>query len=82
MATATMIDGFTLVEAKAQLALWKAAAQEIAGGQAKHYRIGTREYTALDIDEVYRMVKYFAGIVGKLEGLARSSRVQVVVPRD
>ena len=25
-----MIDGFTLVEAKTQLALWKAAAEEIA----------------------------------------------------
>ena len=78
----TMIDGFTLAEAKEQLTLWKAAATEIAGGQAKHYRIGTREYTALDIDEVYRMIKYFAGIVAKLSGEARSARVQVVVPRD
>ena len=77
-----MIDGFTLVEAKTQLGLWKECAQEIASGTAKHYRIGTREYTALDIDEVYRMIKYFAGIVDKLEGLARSTRVQVVVPRD
>jgi hypothetical protein len=77
-----MIDGFTLIEAKTQLGLWKECAQEIASGTAKHYRIGTREYTALDIDEVYRMIKYFAGIVDKLEGLARSRRVQVVVPRD
>ena len=77
-----MIDGFTLVEAKTQLALWKAAAEEIANGTAKHYRIGNREYTALDIDEVYKMIKYFAGLVDKLEGLARSRRVQGVVPRD
>jgi len=78
----TMIDGFTLVEARTQLALWKEAAQEIASGTAKHYRIGNREYTALDIDEVYKMIKYFAGIVDKLEGNARTARVQVVVPRD
>ena len=77
-----MIDGFTLVEAKTQLGLWKECAQEIASGTAKHYKIGSREYTALDIDEVYKMIKYFAGIVDRLEGLARSTRVQVVVPRD
>ena len=77
-----MIDGFTLVEAKTQLGLWKECAQEIASGTAKHYKIGSREYTALDIDDVYKMIKYFAGIVDKLEGLARSTRVQVVVPRD
>ena len=77
-----MIDGFTLVEAKTQVGLWKECAQEIASGTAKHYKIGSREYTALDIDEVYKIIKYFAGIVDKLEGLARSTRVQVVVPRD
>jgi len=78
----TMIDGFTLLEAQQQLELWKTAAQEIASGTAKHYRIGTREYTALDIDEVYRMIKYFAGLVDRLSGAARTARVQVVVPRD
>ena len=76
------INGWTLVEAKKQLDMWKAAAEEIANGTAKHYRIGNREYTALDIDEVYRMINYFAGVVDKLEGLARSRRVQVVVPRE
>ena len=79
---ATMIDGFTLVEAQTQLGLWKECAQEIASGMAKHYRIGNREYTAIDIDEVYRMIKYFAGLVDRLDGSARSVRVQVVVPRD
>ena len=77
-----MIDGFTLVEAQTQLGLWKEAAQEIASGTAKHYRIGNREYTALDIDEVYKMIKYFAGLVDRLDGSARNARVQVVVPRD
>ena len=78
----TMIDGFTLVEAREQLALFKACAQEIANGTAKHYRIGTREYTALDLTEVYKMIKYFAGLVDKLSGAARTARVQVVIPRD
>ena len=78
----TMIDGFTLEEARTQLGLWKDCAAEVANGQSKHYRIGTREYTALDIDEVYRMIRYFAGLVDKLSGNARIKRVQVVGPRD
>jgi len=82
VAMVTMIDGFTLAEARQQLAVWKAAWLEIGSGTAKSYRIGTREYTALDTEEVYRMVKYFAGIVSKLSGEARIARVQVVVPRD
>ncbi|MBQ8708508.1 MAG: hypothetical protein IJ523_10515 [Succinivibrionaceae bacterium] len=78
----TIVDGFTLIEAQTQLALWKTCAQELASGQAKRYRIGTREFEALDLDEIYRMIRYFAGIVDKLNGSARSTRVQVVVPRD
>lgn len=78
----TMIDGFTLAEAREQLSLFKACAQEIANGTAKHYRLGTREYTALDLPEVYKMIKYFAGLVDKLSGAARTARVQVVIPRD
>lgn len=76
------IDGYTLVEAQTQLRMWKECAEEIAKGSAQHYRIGTREYTALDIKEVYEMVRYFAGLVDKLSGNARIRRVQVVVPRD
>ena len=78
----TKIDGYTLIEAQEQLDLWKACAHEIANGQAHHSRIGTREFTALDLDEIYRMIRYFAGLVAKLDGSARSIRVQVVVPRD
>lgn len=82
MAIPAMIDGFTLVEAQEQLALWKDCAKELAGGQAKRYKIGTREFEALDIPYVYKMIKYFSGLVDKLSGAARHARVQVVVPRD
>ena len=82
MPTPIMIDGFTLVEAQSHLDLWKACAQELANGQAKRYRVGTREFEALDLPYVYRMIKYFSGLVSKLNGSARSARVQVVVPRD
>ncbi len=82
MAIPNIVDGFTLAEAREQLSLWKDCAREIANGQAKRYRIGTREYEALDLPYVYKMVKYFSGLVAKLNGSARSARVQVVVPRD
>ena len=82
MAIPNIVDGFTLSEAREQLSLWKDCAREIANGQAKRYRIGTREYEALDLPYVYKMIKYFSGLVAKLSGSARSARVQVVVPRD
>lgn len=78
----TMINGFTLAEAKEQLDLWKACAKELASGQAKRYKIGSREFEALDLPEIYRMIKYFADLVDEMEGLKRRARVQVVVPRD
>ena len=78
----TQIDGFTLAEAREQLGLWKDCAKELAKGQAKSYRVGTREFTALDMDDIYKMIKYFSGIVDKLTGAARSTRVQTVVFRD
>lgn len=80
--TPNLVDGFTLIEAQEQLDLWKDCAREIANGQAKRYRIGTREFEAIDLPYVYKMIKYFAGLVDKLSGRARSARVQVVVPRD
>ena len=45
------------------------------------YRIGTREFEAIDLDEVYAMIQRFAEIVSVLDGTSRSRRVQVVVPR-
>lgn len=78
----TMINGFTLAEAKEQLELWKTCAKEIASAPAKRYKIGSREYEAFDLPEVYRMIKYFADLVDEMSGTNRQARVQVVVPRD
>jgi transposase-like protein len=79
--TLTYYKGFTLSEAQEQLALWKECAKELATGQAKRYRIGTREFEAIDLEEVYAMIQRFAEIVSALDGTSRSRRVQVVVPR-
>ena len=50
---------YTLTEARTMLDLVKEAHKELITGQAKSYRIGTREYTALDLDDLMRQIEYF-----------------------
>ena len=74
---------YTYEEAQARLALYKEAERSIIEGTAKAYRINTREYTALDLDEIRRAINYFADIVESYEsGTVRTRRVVVAVPRD
>lgn len=75
-------SAYTLSEAREQLALWKQCERELASGQAKAYRIGSREYTAFDLSEIAKRVQYFANVIEALSGGARTSRVVRVVPRD
>ena len=78
----SIITAYTLTEAREMLSLFKAAYKELVTGQAKAYRVGTREYTALDIDDLRRQIEYFANIVEALSGNVRTKRVARVVPRD
>lgn len=73
---------YTLEEARANLALCKAAYQELIQGQAKAYRIGTREYTALDLDDLVREIERWSDIVDALSGGSRTKNVVRIVPRD
>ena len=73
---------YTRNEAAAQLAIWKDCLRSIAEGEAQHYRIGSREYTALDLDEVRKQIEFFADILEAYDGNVRTRRVAVVVPRD
>lgn len=75
-------SAYTLTEAKEQLALWKECEKTLASGQAKAYRIGTREYTAFDLSEISKRIEYFANVIEALSGTVRTSRVVCVVPRD
>lgn len=79
MAIAT---AYTLVEAQTMLELCKEAHRELITGQAKAYRIGTREYTALDLDDLMKQIEYFSNVVEALSGTIRTKRVARVVPRD
>lgn len=61
--------------------LYKDCEIALVTGQAKSYKIGSREFEALDLGEIRKTISYFAGIVEQLSGTARR-RVVRVVPRD
>lgn len=77
-----LASAYTLEEAKSNLAIWKTCLYELGEGQAKSYRIGSREFTTFDLDEVMRMVNFFANLVESLSGNVRTTRVARVVLRD
>lgn len=76
------VTAYTLVEAREMRELTKEAIKELLSGQVQSYRIGTREYTALDVDDLMRMLTYWSNLVDALSGNVRTSKVTRVVPRD
>lgn len=60
----------------------KKAIKSIVSGTAKEYTIGTRKYTALDLDELNSLLRYFGNVAEATGGTVRTNRVVRVVPRD
>ena len=75
-------SAYTLTEAREMLETWKKCEMALASGQAKMYKVGTREFTALDLDEIAKRIDYFKNVIDSLNGSVRTSRVLRVVPRD
>lgn len=73
---------YTLTEAREMLEQWKACEKALASGQAKEYRIGTREFTSVDLKDIAARILYFTNVVESLSGTVRTSRVTRIVPRD
>lgn len=73
---------YTYTEAKEYLALYKDAERSLVTGQVKGYKIGTREVTLLDLDEIERAIQKFANIVESYEQNKRTTRNVAVVFRD
>ena len=76
------ITAYTLAEAQGMLTLCKEALRQLITGQAKSYKVGTREFTALDADDLMEQIVYFSNLVEALSGKVRTTRVTRVVPRD
>lgn len=73
---------YSYEEAKLYLAEYKEALTALVGGQAKAYKIGSREVTLIDLEDIERMIDKFAAIVEKYENSSRPSRSVAVVFRD
>ncbi len=73
---------YTLPEAREMLETWKACEKALAGGQAKAYKIGTREFTSIDLPDIAARINYFANVIEALSGSKRKGRAMRIVPRD
>lgn len=76
------ISAYTLAEAREMLELWKSAEKALASGQVTSYRVGTRECTLVDMEDIRAAINYFGNLVEALSGTVRTKRVTRVVPRD
>jgi len=76
------ISAYTLEEAREMLGLWKSAEKSLASGQVTSYRVGSRECTLLDMEDIRAAINYFRNLVEALSGEVRTKRVTRVVFRD
>lgn len=68
----------TLEQARQHLQAWLEADLALATG--KEYTIGTRSLTRANAAEIKERIRYWSGVVNRLQG--RSSRCRRVVPID
>lgn len=73
---------YSYEETKMYLEKYKEALLALVEGQAKSYKIGSREVTLLDVDELEAMINRFAQIKEKYETGTRPPRSVAVVFRD
>lgn len=73
---------YTLSEAKEMLAMWKEAEKALASGQAKYYKIGSREFKAVDLPDISERITHFSNVIEALNGNVRTKMVARIVPRD
>ena len=69
-------------EERSKMEVWSEAMRALITGQAKSYKVGTREFTALDADDLMDLIVYFSNLVEALSGNVRTKRVTRIVPRD
>lgn len=74
-------DAFTVEELREMLTAWKECYKALATGQAKYYRIGTREFQAIDLDEIMDQIKALQDAIDEKAG-NKKPRVRRVVFRD
>lgn len=73
---------YTYEETCTYLTQYKDALTALVDGQAKSYKIGSREVTLLNLEEIEAMIDKFAAIKEKYEMNTRPPRNVAVVFRD
>ena len=76
------VSPYSLEEATQLLAMYKAAEIALVNGQAQSYRIGSREFTAIDLELIQQRIRELAKMIAGLTGAMRTKRAVMVVPRD
>ena len=76
-----LAGAFSVVELSEMLTAWKDCYKALATGQASYYRIGTREFQAIDLDKVLDQIKAIQDAIDEKAGRKKPC-VHRVVPRD
>lgn len=77
-----IVHPYSLAEAMELLEAWKSCERALVSGQVKSYRVGTRECTLIDLDDIRAAIRFFTSEINAIQGNVRSRRVATVVPRD
>lgn len=76
-----LASAFSVEELTEMLNAWKDCYRALATGQAKYYRIGTREFQAFDLDAVLKQIQEIQNAIDEKNGTSKP-RVKRVVFRD
>ena len=78
-----ILAGYSLAEARALQTEIKMAITAIVNGTAQSYKVGTREYTALSLKELWKLLNDCNDTIAALTAqTTRNKGVVRVVPRD
>ena len=79
---ARLVSAYSRDEAQELLESYKKCERAIVDGTAKEYKIGSRMYTALDLDQIRKRINELAALVDALTAGKRAPQAALVVPRD
>lgn len=78
-----ILAGYSLAEVRALQTEIKTAITAIVNGTAQSYKVGTREYTALSLKELWKLLNDCNDTIAALTAATtRNKGVVRVVPRD
>lgn len=77
-----ILKGWTIQEAQELRSKTIDAIMSITDGTAKSYKVGTREYVALSLDDLKKLLKDADDTISYLMNPKKYKNVRRVIPRD